>query len=131
MTQERLFVHRSQNFKYLKYVLKQNFKMPDPTFSDRASSNVARAVSVLLESVCNDFTLSFRLVSCLSLSLSCSWRFSIFKKLQKLCITKFRRDRLLNCTGKNKTRQMYFTAGCLLLVISSSFHIFLASEMYT
>lgn len=47
------------------------------TFSDRASSKVASAVSVLLESVCNDFTLSFRLVSCLSLSLSCSCRFSI------------------------------------------------------
>jgi hypothetical protein len=32
---------------------------------------------VLLESVCRDFTLSFRLVSCLSLSLSCSCKFSI------------------------------------------------------
>lgn len=47
------------------------------TFSDKASSSVARAVSVLLESVCRDFTLSFRLVSCLSLSLSCSCKFSI------------------------------------------------------
>lgn len=50
------------------------------TFSDKASSRVASAVSVLLESVCKLFTLSFRLVSCLSLSLSCSCKFSIWNK---------------------------------------------------
>lgn len=55
------------------------FSWENITFSDRASSKVASAVSVLLESVCSDFTLSFRLVSCLSLSLSCSCRFSICK----------------------------------------------------
>lgn len=50
------------------------------TFSDRASSRVARAVSVLLESVCRDLTLSFRFPSCLSLSRSCSCRFSIWHR---------------------------------------------------
>lgn len=48
------------------------------TFSDSASSRVAKAVSVLLESVCRDLTLSLRFPSCLSLSRSCSCRFSIW-----------------------------------------------------
>lgn len=56
------------------------------TFSERASSRVARAVSVLLESVCSDLTLSFRFPSCLSLSLSCSCRFSIWhRKIEFKC----------------------------------------------
>lgn len=50
------------------------------TFSDSASSRVARAVSVLLESVCRDLILSFRFPSCLSLSRSCSCRFSIWHR---------------------------------------------------
>lgn len=50
------------------------------TFSDRASSSVARAVSVLLESVCRPWTLSLNPVSCLSLSFNCSNRFSIWRE---------------------------------------------------
>lgn len=47
------------------------------TFSARDSSSVVRAVSVFEVSACKDFTLSFRLLICFSLSLSCSCRFSI------------------------------------------------------
>lgn len=50
------------------------------TFSDSASSSVARAVSVLLESVWRPWTLSLKPASCLSLSFSCSRRFSIYKE---------------------------------------------------
>lgn len=48
-----------------------------PTFSARASSRVVKAVSVLVVSACKDLTRSFKLLICFSLSLSCSWRFSI------------------------------------------------------
>lgn len=40
------------------------------TFSARASSSVPSAVSVFEVSVCKDLTLSFRLLSCFSLSFS-------------------------------------------------------------
>lgn len=50
------------------------------TFSARASSSVPSAVSVLEVSVCKDLTLSFRPLSCFSLSFSWSWRFSIYIK---------------------------------------------------
>lgn len=50
------------------------------TFSARASSSVPSAVSVFEVSVCKDLTLSFRPLSCFSLSFSWSWRFSIYIK---------------------------------------------------
>lgn len=65
------------------------------TFSDSASSRVARAVSVLLESVCRDLTRSFRFPSCLSLSRSCSCRFSIWHREEET-------GRMVGGTGKKK-----------------------------
>lgn len=53
------------------------------TFSDKASSSVARAVSVLLESVWRPWTLSLSPANCLSLSFNCSNRFSICREEQK------------------------------------------------
>lgn len=50
------------------------------TFSARASSSVPSAVSVFEVSVCKDLTLSFRPLSCFSLSLSWSCRFSIYRQ---------------------------------------------------
>lgn len=53
------------------------------TFSARASSSVPSAVSVFEVSVCRDLTLSFKPLSCFSLSLSWSWRFSICRKKRR------------------------------------------------
>lgn len=45
---------------------------PTLTFSAKASSRVVKAVSVFVVSACKDFTRSFKLLICFSLSLNCS-----------------------------------------------------------
>lgn len=76
------------------------------TFSARASSKVPSAVSVFDVSVCKDLTLSFRPLSCFSLSRSWSWRFSICRKKHSSATIVLMHISLLN-VGKNIFWQVY------------------------